>query len=271
VRRDPVLTAPPRWVAALVDECPAEFSLFSTQIADAAGMPSGAFTEAVTEQYRRIVASLHGQSLHAVRIWNFVPRIQASALGGNRYMAFNAGRFAVFADWFGNVDEFAREMPTASAVGTSASSLWIHVLASTCAGTPVENPRQIPSYRYSRRYGSRPPCFARATKLGDALFIGGTASIVGEDSHHLGDVGVQTRETLRNLAAVIASATSLPESDALGALRDVRVHISEPNHADRVLQILEDALPESIEMEFVEAQLCRRELLVEIEGRATCA
>src|SRR5687767_3808402 len=66
VRRDPVLTAPPRWVAALVDECPAEFSLISAQIADAAGMPSGAFTDAVTEQYRRIVASLHGQSLHAV-------------------------------------------------------------------------------------------------------------------------------------------------------------------------------------------------------------
>ena len=44
-----------------------------------------------------------------------------------------------------------------------------------------------------------------------------------------------------------------------------------PNHADRVLQILEDALSDSVEMEFVEAQLCRRELLVEIEGRATCA
>jgi chorismate lyase/3-hydroxybenzoate synthase len=234
-------------------------------------MPCGAFTDAVTKQYRRIVASLHDQSRHAVRIWNYVPRIQASALDGDRYMAFNAGRFAVFADWFGNVDEFAREMPTASAVGTGGSSLWIHVLASTCPGTPVENPRQIPSYRYSRRYGARPPCFARATRLGDALFIGGTASIVGEDSHHLGDVGVQTRETLRNLAAVIASATNLPESDALSALRDVRVHISEPTHADRVVQILEDALPDSVDMEFVEAQLCRRELLVEIEGRATCA
>ncbi len=186
-------------------------------------------------------------------------------------MAFNAGRFAAFADWFGDLDAFPRAMPTASAVGIRGSTLWIHVLAASCSGTPVENPRQIPAYRYSPRYGARPPCFARATKLGGTLFIAGTSSIVGEDSHHVGDINIQARETLRNLAAVIASATTLSESDALSALRDVRVHISNPDHADRVLQILDAALSDAVEMEFVEAQLCRRELLVEIEGRATCA
>jgi chorismate lyase/3-hydroxybenzoate synthase len=255
----------------LVHECPAAFSLISTQVADAATMPSDVFTNAVTEQYRTVFDSLHDAQLNAVRIWNFVPQIQAAVGNGDRYMAFNAGRFAAYADWFGNPDDFPRAMPTASAVGTGGSTFWIHVLASKSSGTPVENPRQIPSYRYSRRYGVRPPCFARATKLGCMLFIGGTASIVGEDSHHVGDISVQTRETLRNLAALIATATHMPESDALGALRDVRVHISDPNHADRVLQILDAALPQPIEMEFVEAQLCRRELLVEIEGRATCA
>ena len=30
---------------------------------------------------------------------------------------------------------------------------------------PVENPRQIPAFRYSKRYGPIPPCFARATRI----------------------------------------------------------------------------------------------------------
>lgn len=262
---------PPRWVPVLVDAHPGEFSLISKQIVGAAALPVDAFTDAVAEHYRQIIAALDEQQRHAVRIWNFVPQIQACTPDGDRYMAFNAGRFAAFADWFGGFAQFPLAMPTASAVGTGGSSLWIHVLASNATGTPVENPRQTPSYRYSRRYGAQPPCFARATKLCDTLFIGGTASIVGEDSHHLGDVEVQTRETLRNLAALIASATALPTSDTLGALCDVRVHLSDPEHADRVVQILAGALPETCDMEFVEAQLCRRELLVEIEGRATCA
>ena len=60
----------------------------------------------------------------------------------------------------------------------------------------------MPSYRYSRRFGPRPPCFARATVLhlgaaGDAplVLVGGTASIRGEDSVHVGNVRGQVLET----------------------------------------------------------------------------
>jgi chorismate lyase / 3-hydroxybenzoate synthase len=261
---------PPAWVASLVATQPDAFSVISRHVADAAALASDAFTEVVAEQYRHIIAALADRHRHAVRIWNFVPQIQARTRDGDRYMAFNAGRFAAFADWFGDPGKACHGMPTASAVGTAGASLSIHVLAANVAGTPIENPRQIPSYRYSRRYGAQPPCFARATKLHQTLFIGGTASIVGEDSHHVGDVGVQTRETLRNLAALIAAAARLRESEALAAVSDVRVHVSDPQHAERVLQILTHALPDTSEMEFVEAQLCRRELLVEIEGRAIC-
>ena len=76
---------------------------------------------------------------------------------------------------------------------------------------PVENPRQVSAYHYSRRFGAIPPCFARATLLtcgGEPLLIvGGTASVVGEESRHIGDLHGQTQETFRNLASVVAAAS----------------------------------------------------------------
>ena len=40
------------------------------------------------------------------------------------------------------------------------------------------------------------------------LLIGGTASIVGEDSTHVGDPAGQVEETVANLSALIAAATA---------------------------------------------------------------
>src|SRR5213082_3849534 len=57
-------------------------------------------------------------------------------------------------------------------------------------------------------YGSHSPLFSRATLLrqsgGLALFISGTASIVGHTSLHVGDTVAQTRETLANIEALRA-------------------------------------------------------------------
>ena len=70
----------------------------------------------------------------------------------------------------------------------------------------MANPRQIAPYRYSKRFGPLPPCFARATVLpaeaGTArkILVGGTASIRGEESIYLDDIRLQTSETFHNLA-----------------------------------------------------------------------
>src|SRR5207249_2256005 len=116
-------------------------------------------------------------------------------------------------------------------------------LAADTAGIPVENPRQVPSYRYSERYGIRPPCFARATRLGSTLFIGGTASIIGEESSHPDDVGAQIRETLQNISALIGSSMDSPLRQPLEMLRSLRVHVREEEDAPRVRSMLEAVVP----------------------------
>ena len=134
---------------------------------------------------------------------------------------------------------------------------------------PVENPRQIPAWRYSSRFGPRPPCFARATiaELDGAhvLLIGGTASIVGETSVHEDDVRRQTAESLRNLAALVETAEG-PSGDAgrtLDRLESVRVYVRRPEDAAVVAEMVAALGPD---VELVIADICRPELLVEIEA-----
>lgn len=292
---------PPLWVEELLDGAPAEalavpiesgqawsrsasgFSLTSVRFTGTEGMDILTFQQSVADAYRTVLEQL--RSDHAVRFWAFVPRIHADyGHGLDRYMAFNAGRFAAFSAWLGGKESFGRSMPTASAVGSRTSDFAIHCLASRWPGQPVENPRQIPAYQYSKRFGPLPPCFARATLLkrkpfhDDLLLVGGTASIVGEDSLHQGAVVLQARETFRNLASLVCSAAQgaagpLPESDRevagwLAQFREIRAYYRETQHSQQVRDLVQAAFSGAERIETFPAELCRSELLVEIEGVA---
>ncbi|MFP5287027.1 MAG: pteridine-dependent deoxygenase like protein, partial [Thermoanaerobaculia bacterium] len=149
-------------------------------------------------------------------------------------------------------------------------------LAADRPGRAVDNPRQIAPYRYSRRYGPLPPCFARATVIhpphgAPLALVGGTASIVGEQSVHPGDLERQTDETLTNLAALLRAAGMPEHSSALAAFRDVRVYFPDPRRVDELRVLLKNAFPGAESIEWVRADICRAELLVEIEGVAELA
>jgi enamine deaminase RidA (YjgF/YER057c/UK114 family) len=140
----------------------------------------------------------------------------------------------------------------------------------------VENPRQVPAYRYSRTYGPRAPTFSRAA-LADAgggqlaLLVSGTASIVGEHTVHHGDVVAQAHETLRNLQAVIESAHH--GCSARYTLADLEPTVYVRHAADAVVvrQVLAQTEPSWREAPCVQADICRADLLVEIEAHGFAA
>jgi chorismate lyase/3-hydroxybenzoate synthase len=247
-----------------------EFTLISAALPHAPSGKASELAEAVAAVYGAIADTLGNEGRQPVRVWNFVPDIQGAIDGaGDRYMAFNEGRFAAYCRWFGGPEQFRSRVPTASAVGIDGHTVWVHILAADAAGEPVENPRQTPAYGYSARYGRRPPCFARATRVGALLFVGGTASILGETSRHDGDLAQQIRETLQNLSALIGAAAADPVRP-LARLRSVRAHVRRPGDAAALRAMLAGALPDACEIELVYAPLCRKELLIEIEGVAAC-
>jgi hypothetical protein len=104
--------------------------------------------------------------------------------------------------------------------------------------------------------------------------IGGTASVVGEDTLHPGEIQAQIDETLRNLAALIRvglpeGPNAHPSENVLGFVRHLRVYYVR----DEDWQTIDRAMRESFagvrEIEYTRATLCREGLVVEIEGVAS--
>jgi enamine deaminase RidA (YjgF/YER057c/UK114 family) len=266
---------PREWPLSVALRETERFTLVSARVAGAIDLDDADFERSAADVYAHLAEVMRNRpGRHPVRLWNHIPGIRRTNTQGlDRYMAFNAGRFAACGEWFGSPDAFDRLLPTASGVGHDGNDLVVHLLAADAPGTAVENPRQVPSYRYSRRFGPRPPCFARATTVrwdeGGAatVLVGGTASIRGEETMHRGDLPAQTRETFENLGA-LAKAAGAEGLSAFESLRVYYVHEADRRSIERSTA---EAFPHLADVEYVKADLCRPDLLVEIEGVARAA
>jgi chorismate lyase/3-hydroxybenzoate synthase len=242
--------------------------LVQVRVRGAGALSPDQFEEATIFAYGAIAEELAESSArHPVRFWNYIPRIHRVCDDGlDRYMNFNAGRYEAFRRWFGpdNLDR----LPTASGIGHDGEDLIIDVLATDVEGIAVDNPSQIPPVRYSRRYGPRPPCFARATLVRGRttrLLVGGTASVVGEISVHHRDLTGQIEQTLKNLRSLLGSSGLGSQCE----FSDLRVYHRRPGDAGAITRAVRRGFPASTRIELTRADLCRRELLVEMEGVVT--
>jgi chorismate lyase / 3-hydroxybenzoate synthase len=210
---------------------------------------------------------------HLLRLWNYLADINAAAPDGTeRYRQFNAGRQQAFLDAGRSAFEGA---PAACALGTQGGPLTVFFLAGRQAPQAIENPRQVSAYHYPKSYGSRAPTFSRAAlaDVGEgrqALFISGTASIVGHETLHLGDVRRQTEESLANITAVReAAATKAGHAYAAGDLH-YTLYVRDPADLPVIRAVFEAAVgagsPAATSALYVHADICRAELLVEIEA-----
>jgi chorismate lyase / 3-hydroxybenzoate synthase len=195
-----------------------------------------------------------------LRIWNYIGAINHGDDDAERYKQFCDGRAAGLGDFF------AKGFPAATAIGHHDRShlLQIYLLASVEAGLAVENPRQVSAWRYPRQYGRTSPGFARAMLMParDALAISGTAAVVGHASTHEGDLEAQLNETLTNLEALLAKADMPAGFDTHSPLK---AYVRHPVDAPRVRDILHRRLP-GVPVLMMHGDVCRRELLVEIDG-----
>jgi enamine deaminase RidA (YjgF/YER057c/UK114 family) len=143
---------------------------------------------------------------------------------------------------------------------------------------PLENPRQVAAHDYDHRYGRHSPKFSRAMAIpcgGEAsVLVSGTASILDSESHHLGNIQAQTRETLDNIAALISADNFRRHGQiGFGATLDdmalMRVYVKRKEDYSAVQEICQARLGD-VPVIYTLADLCRPELLVEIEGIAFC-
>lgn len=282
----PSAALPPGWAGELLDQPTkteldgatilesGEFCLVQLHVAATESMDGPGLQEASAAAYRALRAYLQqGVDWHPLRIWNFVPHILGDAgQGMDRYMRFNAGRYQAFSEWFGGPHGFERSLPTASAVGYDGTDLVVWALCGRAPGVPVANPRQVSPHCYSKRFGPLPPCFSRATRVTraghrDLLLVGGTSSVRGEDSVFVGNLRLQLAETLENLSALVREAFG-PTDRPLAHYRALRVYFSRKPDLSALQSDITAAFPALSELQWQPAELCRGDLLVEVEGLA---
>jgi len=203
------------------------------------------------------------------RIWNYFPRINEEQHGLERYRRFCVGRHQALAE---TLSDFPSSLPAGTAVGTRNGPLQIYFLAGVHPVAHIGNPRQVDAYKYPNNYGPRSPSFARATlcrsEAATQFFIAGTASVVGHESQHRGVPESQARETLTNLYTLIDHADCFEDETRPQSL--FKIYVRNPEHLNAVRRTLQDSpLVRSSRLLYLQGELCRKELLVEIEGLIT--
>ncbi len=99
------------------------------------------------------------------------------------------------------------------------------------------------------------------------FLISGTASILGHESVHPGDVQAQLREALQNVDALLARAhaSGQIQSAQLGAQSLVKAYVRHAEDASRIERGLREHLGADVPLLLLAADICRSDLLVEIE------
>ncbi|MGD0898745.1 MAG: dioxygenase [Thermoguttaceae bacterium] len=229
----------------------------------------------------------HGFSYQQmVRTWLYLGEIVGPEGDTERYRELNRARSTFYSGLrFGDsrlpAGSARPVYPASTGIGTAGRDVILSGIAvasdrKDLALVPLENPLQTSAFDYSVRYGPKSPKFSRAMAVvaGDfaCLFISGTASITASETRHAGDMEGQTWQTLNNLAALISEENlcrhGLPGFGAtLDDLALVRVYVKRQEDFQTAREVCSVRLGELPSVAAI-ADVCREDLLVEIEGLA---
>ena len=190
-----------------------------------------------------------------------------------RYRNFGAGR--ILPGFNGDV------YPASTGIGTDSGDVVMSCIAMDTQRddvriVPLENPLQVSAFEYNQRYSPKSPKFARAMAITGGrcitILVSGTASITDSETRFVGDVAGQTGQTLDNIAALISednlTCHGLPGPGAtLNGLAFARVYIKQQEDYEKAKAVCTERLGE-LPVIYAVADICRPELLVEIEGIA---
>ncbi len=235
----------------------------------------------------RVALEQAGSSLgEVVRTWFFLGSITDREGESQRYQELNRARTecyrdVIFCSALGAANIPQGIFPASTGIGMNGAGLAASCLSLATDRQDVslvmlENPQQTPAYAYHPRYSPQSPKFSRAIAvvLGDYVttWISGTASITHSESRHLGDIEKQTHQTIDNIEHLISrqnfSFHGIPGGGAkLSDLAKIRVYVKHQGDYLKCKAICESRFGQ-VPALYATADICRPELLVEIEGVA---
>ncbi|HEY3371070.1 MAG TPA: hypothetical protein VGK10_09500 [Prolixibacteraceae bacterium] len=222
-----------------------------------------------------------------IRQWNYIEQITARAQSNDsisqHYQIFNDVRTKFYQQ-----ARFENGFPAATGIGMDFGGIIIDFIAAKLGGKSaiigVKNPLQLDAYHYSKEvlaenramddFCQTTPKFERAkvieTPDGKWIFVSGTAAITGELSCLESCIEQQTEMTIQNILGLISPENLQKHGvDCRGevTLKYLRAYIKFKADIPQVKEICRKYFPQ-IPIAFVVADICRPELLIEIEGEA---
>ncbi len=212
--------------------------------------------------YKQLLQFLQDEGYpHPLRFWNYIPDINLGEDDNEHYKLFCTGRLKAFRETGIPDDQF----PSASALGHHAEGAVIYTLSAKQPGRHHNNSLQVNAYQYPREYGVSSPSFSRATCITlaeqDLFFVSGTASIIGHQTTHEGDLSGQLETTISNIRHLLDNKNKTNNN---ASLKTMKVYLRYASDHIAASQQLKQAFPDT-DMIFTLADICRANLLVEVE------
>jgi len=256
------------------------------------GVQARDIDEPIKKQSKEVLASigavLKAESLPVesiVRQWNYIEDITKCDGENQNYQDFNDARSHFYAD-----AKWEEGYPAATGIGTSAGGLMVEIDATSfnnkkSRAVSLDNSLQIAAHEYSQdvlvgapdlHFNQRTtPKFERAkaivvdeqTKI---IYISGTAAIRGEES--LANVGIQqqTVTTLENIEFLVSKKNLKAHKVNVKSepvIQIFRVYLKSYKDLNPARDIITERYP-GLPVMYVISDVCRDELLIEIEGIA---
>ncbi|MBN2485476.1 MAG: hypothetical protein JXB34_05855 [Bacteroidales bacterium] len=230
---------------------------------------------------------LEGFSLSdVVRQWNYIENItEFTVQNGSKsqhYQIFNDVR----SEYYGQV-HFKNGYPAATGIGTNSGGVVVDFIAYKAVEEDnvyaLKNPVQTDAHKYTHKVleennmvpkkTESTPKFERAKLIvhhnGATMFISGTAAIKGEQTIAQGDIDMQTRVTLENIA-ILAGHENLTAHGIHASFNKkyfslLRVYVKNETNIQAVKNIIDELHP-YCPCKIIQSDICRSNLLIEIEG-----
>jgi len=212
-----------------------------------------------------------------VRQWNYLENILGYDNDQQRYQVFNNVR----SDFYGNSFE-ENGYPAATGIGMNRGGVIIEFVAvqsDEVDSKSVDNPDQISAHRYSEEVLVGEECvlkttpkFERARYLASGenkiIMISGTASITGERTIGVGDAEKQTETTITNIQRLYSDEVlqQLSEQKLMPKYGHARVYVKNKRDFPVIKRTFRKAYG-NLPVVYIIADICRDDLLVEIEGK----
>ncbi len=220
-----------------------------------------------------------------IRQWNYIENIyNASKSEGKltqNYQIFNDVRSKYYQE-----EKFENGYPAATGIGMDVGGVVIDFIASSSSKHisiySVNNPLQIDAHQYSEdvligeiHNKKTSPKFERAKTvsnniLGD-IYISGTAAIKGEETIEQNEIIAQTITTIENIKKLITvenlRKNGIEVLNNSVTISSLRVYLKNKHDFSKAKELCEQYFP-NVSTLYLIADICRENLIVEIEGKA---